>query len=100
VSFAETIAHAKPRLRKAIINHCEDKHIKYLCNLSHHGLYGGVRWSPNQKKILGPYRNTVIKLGNKRISLKQKRKILSQEGGFLGTLILPVLKALGHIFLS
>lgn len=99
ISFAHTVAYAKPKLRKAIINNCEDKHIKYLCNLSHHGLYGGVPWTRTQKKKLAPYRQQVILLGQKRIPLKQKRKILSQKGGFLGSIILPVLKALGHLFL-
>lgn len=54
---------------------------------------GNVPLSKRQFKKLKPYRNTIRQLSKYRTSLKDRLKI-EQRGGFLGSLLVPILASI------
>lgn len=74
---------------------------KCLCECALNVIKGNVPLSSKQFDKLKPFKNPITKLGNKRIPLYRKRKIIQQSGGSLLTVLLtPILGALASKFLK
>ena len=58
-------------------------------------LKGNVPLNRAQFRCLKKHRTALRKLANKKTSIKARKQIL-QKGGFLGALLGPALKAIGH----
>ena len=84
----KVLSHSKPKLRKAILQNCDNDLIHTICDCVYNIVKGNIPGLDKKyiKKLL-PHKNTLIKLTNK-IPLKEKKKTLVQKGGFL-PLILP-----------
>lgn len=82
---------AKPRLRNAIINHCDSEFIKTLSEISLNFLKGNITHSKNINKKLKKFKKKLRTLACSKRSVKVKRNILNQKGGFLPTLIASLL---------
>ncbi|KAF4530492.1 hypothetical protein B566_EDAN018468 [Ephemera danica] len=54
-------------------------------------LKGRVKLTPLQKRRLSRHKNTLRKLAKRGDTWKEKRKIISQSGGFLLPLLAPIL---------
>ena len=85
----KVVGHSKPKLRKAILQHCDNDLIETICDCVYNVVKGNIP-GVNAKvvKKLVPHKKTLIKL-TKRIPLKEKRKTLVQKGGALLPLLLP-----------
>ena len=92
----KVLSSAKPNLQKAIINGAEKPLIETLCDCANNILKGYVSLSTNQKSRLRRHKQSLRSLTKIRC-LKRKKKIL-QSGGFLGSLLAPILGVLGTIF--
>ena len=68
-------------------------HINLICELCRNVLFSkfgqklGKKSFNKIKKITKPNRNLWLNLANKNVSTQKKRKIISQRGGMLGTII-------------
>lgn len=78
---------ANPQLRKAIINHSKPDLIKTLSEISLNTLRGNIAHTPSTRKKLEKYKNKLRCMACRNRSIKAKRRILNQQGGFLPTLI-------------
>ena len=89
-----------PKQREAVIKHASNGLIDSLCECALNLLKGHVPLHPKQKKKLSTHKDRLRALSNKRMARKKKRVILSQRGGFVGTLLAPIVSSLLPIILS
>ena len=70
-----------PKVIRSLILSAPDNVIKEICNIALNCYKGEFTLSQKQKKILNKFRSPIIKLTDRDIPLKHKRKIIIQEGG-------------------
>lgn len=85
------------KLRKQLIEKVNNKCIKAICECCLNTLKGNVPLTAEQKKKLSKHKGIIRKLSDRKLSLKKKRKIISQKGGFLNILIPTVLSVLSGL---
>lgn len=78
-------------LRKSILKSASPELIKTLCEICMNILNGNCKISSKCKDSLKSYKSPLRKLISPRCSLKTKKKILIQKGGFLPSLLGAVL---------
>ena len=86
--FVQTLQKLKslPRAHKCeAMKLANDQFIRKFC--SHVKKLRHTKLHPSQRRVLASNRAALRKLSNSKVSLKSKRKILSQRGGFLPALI-------------
>lgn len=90
----------KCKTKGALLRKCPNSVIKSVCECALNLLKGNVPLTKHQKKKLSLHKRTLRKLGDKKIPLFKKRRLLVQKGeGFLSVLIpaaLSVLSSLIH----
>lgn len=57
-------------------------------------LNGKIKVKSSQKTVLKRYKNTMRKLSNNKYSIKKHKSIFVQKGGFLPSLLLPIISLL------
>lgn len=88
---------AKPSLRKELLRKATPEIIKTICEISHNTLKGHLKLTPKSKQILEKYKNKLRMLTSPKKSLKSKKNLIIQSGGFLTSLLGIVLSGvLGH----
>ena len=86
-SLLERIKFSSPRSRKAVLRGLSNQEIKLLCEVCLNLVRGHLRVHDNKTFTkLKRGRKVLSDLADKRKSLKQKRKILNQKGGFIGAI--------------
>jgi hypothetical protein len=87
------------RFKKIILKHCDDDLLKAIIEIVLNVLKGNVDISSKIKLRLRKYKKSMRKLICPQLSLKSKRKVLVQSGGFLSILLPTVIGGiLSHIF--
>lgn len=87
----QVLKNANPKLRKAILESGDDELIKTIIECVINTLNGNHKISTQVKQKLCKYKNCFRKLIQPKISLKKKRKIIIQKGGFLLPLLGSIL---------
>ena len=82
---------ATPSVRKAVLKTADNELIRCLCDCSHNILKGNIKLNDKNKKILTKHRGQLRALASKKLTLKKKRNLMVQKGGFLPALIGPIL---------
>ena len=77
------LEEADPKLRKAIIVNCNQDTLKGICECALNFLSGYIPLSACSKRMLRTYKNSLLKVAQKIVSLSAKRKVISKRGGFL-----------------
>ena len=95
-STLKHLAKSKPSVTKPIIRGASKDLINTLSECSYNVLQGVVPLSPKQRKRLHRYKKNLRECANKKVSQKRKRAIL-MRGGFLGTLLSPIIGILGQL---
>lgn len=95
VDLLRWLSQAKPAEIRSIIKSVDKDLLDTLCECGLNVLKGRVPLTPIQKSRLRRHKTGLRRLVQKSTPLKEKRALL-QKGGFLGTLLAPVLGALGH----
>lgn len=87
----------------------KSKHVNLICALCRNVLFSklglklGKRTVNKLNKIAKPHRNSFLKLSNKNLDIKTKKKIISQRGGFLSSIIslaIPLITSLVSTFVK
>lgn len=90
----------KTKSKTALLRKCPNSLIKSVCECALNLLKGNVPITPSQKKRLAPHKRTLRRLGDQKVPLFKKRRLLVQKGdGFLSVLIpaaVSVLTSLIH----
>ncbi len=87
----KVIQGASPKLRKTLLENLNKETLRCLCDCCHNILSGNIPLNPSQRKQLFRHRSTLRKLGTKGLSLRSKKRILVQKGGFVSALLTPLL---------
>ena len=88
-----TLAKAHPHVCKAILRGADKDLLQCLSECALNILKGNMTLKPSEKARLTKYRQKLRKVADKRVSLKQKQKII-QTGGFAPALLAPLLAPL------
>lgn len=93
------LTKAPPNLRKLVLRKkLKDKEfVNCLCECAKNILQGNVPLTKAQKKSLSSRKTHLRKLSKKKTSLKQKKEII-QKGGFLGSLLAPIISVISGLF--
>ena len=87
------LAKAHPHVCKAILRGANQDLLQCLSECALNILKGNVTLKPSEKARLTKYRQKLRKVADKKVSLKQKHKIV-QTGGFAPALLAPLLAPL------
>ena len=99
-SMVIAMMQATPQTRKKLVKDSPSEVIRCVSECCHNVLKGNVHLSSAQKKKLYPNRQHLRRLASKSISVKKKKQILNQKGGFLSLLapaLLPGKAVIGGI---
>ena len=94
-SMVMAMMQATPQTRKKLVQDSPSEVIRCVSECCHNVLKGNVHLSSAQKKNLYPSRQHLRRLASKSISVKKKKQILNQKGGFLSLLAPALLPLLG-----
>ena len=96
----KVLKKAKPALRKSILKAADKDLICCLSDCCHNILNGNIRLNASQKKSLQRHRKNLRKIATKRTTVKKRRDILVQKGGFLPALLAPIIGVAASIISS
>jgi hypothetical protein len=91
------IFQSKPKQRKAILQSVDKEVINTICEFIENLIKGHIHLSPTQWQRLRRYSSTLHQLGTKKNSLKNRKEILIQKGGFFPALLAPLLGFAGTL---
>ena len=94
-SMVMAMMQATPQTRKKLVKDSPSEVINCVSECCQNVLKGNVHLSSAQKKKLYPNRQHLRRLASKSISVKKKKHILNQKGGFLSLLAPALLPLLG-----
>jgi len=77
--------------RRKILRVGGEKLASCLCECCHNVLQGNIRMSVAERKKLKRHAKSIRTLGDPRVNLRNKKKLLNQKGGFLPALLAPIL---------
>ena len=92
--FIRLVAESTPKERKTLLRHASKQQLKCIYNICLNALRGNLRLAPHVVKKLKRHRKTIETLANKRVSQREKVRLVNQKGGLLGQvagLALPVI---------
>lgn len=92
--FLYALHRADPKLRNAMIKNSKPDLIKALAEISFNTLNGNVQHSQMLRNKLKKYKSKLRCLACSKRSIKAKRNILVQKGGFLPLLISTILSGI------
>ena len=95
----KALAHCKIKIRTAILKNADKDLVDAICQCVFNLLSGNINMSSSEKEKLVKYKISLRKLVQKS-TLKQKKKILVQKGGFLQYLIPAAIEGISSIISS
>ena len=90
----ETLKHARPKLRRAIIANGDKELLNSLSECALGVLSGNVKLSDCKKRTSRKYKRQLRTIVDKRVPLASKKKLIIQRGGFIVPLLTAVMPAL------
>lgn len=88
------LKNSNEKLRKAILDNVNDDIIKTIIEIIFNTLNGNTKIMPKDYKLLKRYKKDLRLISSSNGSLKSKRKVLIQKGGFLPALLTSLLGGL------
>ena len=90
LSLLKVLVDAKPKLKKAIIQHAPTDLVTAISEIVLNLIKGVIKLTASQKKRLSRYKKELLPLAKKKIPLGKKRKILVQKGGGVVSILVPL----------
>ena len=94
VNELERLYYASPKDKRKTINEASDAFIHFPCLCAANVINGRTPLSPNQFKKLKRHHKTLKRLESKRLPVSTKKRAINQKGGFLTSIIGPLLGVL------
>ena len=98
--FLKVLAKCKAKQRKALLQNISPGLLKCLCECSLNVLKGNVKLTSSQKQLLRRHRKVLRSLADRKTTVKRKKQLLVQKGGFLPALLGPILSTLAGLFIK
>ena len=90
--YLRFLNNAKPKQANFVIDDANKDLLLCICEIVNNILEGNIKLKPKERNKLRKYKKTLHQLIDKRIKLKDKRKLIkNQKGGFLPAVIAPIL---------
>ena len=83
--------------RDLLIDYASKQDIVAIQEIVYNLMYGSIPLTSSQKRTLSKYQQTLREIIRKSTSVKHKKQVLKQEGGFLPTLIPIALSVLSSL---
>lgn len=96
LDYLSVLCKCNSKQRSHIINAADQQLIKTICDCAENVLSGNIKINSEQKKRLSRHKSILRELRSKK-SWRQKRRKLSQTGGFLPALLAPLLGVVGGL---
>lgn len=97
ISYIDVLSKAKPKQRQAILKHADKELVLCLCECVLNVLNGNVPLKPHEIEKLRKHQNILRHLVEPKNSLKNRKEIFIQKGGFLPVLLAPILGIAGQL---
>ncbi len=97
LSSLKLLRRVKPGLRRKLLSTANNELIACICECCHNILKGNIKLSSKQRKLLCRHRNPIRALASRKLSLKKKRQLLVQKGGFLPAVLGPIIAAISGL---
>ena len=94
----KVLAECTPKLRKNILEKASVGLLRSLCECSLNVLKGNVKLNSHQKRKLSRHKKKLRTLADHKVPNSRKKKLLIQQGGFIGALLQPILSTLAGLF--
>lgn len=94
-------ANKKAKRRRVLIETADKEEILAVSEIIDNLLRGNIPLSDKQRRRLKRHKTKLRNIASKRVSVKQKKRLLNQSGGFLSAIIplaLSLLGGLGSVF--
>lgn len=98
--FIKTLAKCSPQRRKRVLENATNNELKALFELCLNMKLGNLPIDAEQFRRFKRHKTTFDTLANRRISIRKKRKIVNQKGGFVAAVAKFALPLLTHIIAS
>lgn len=97
-AILQALYHLTSEQRIALLQKADLKLVKCICECALNILRGNVPLKQTHKQRLKRYACILRRLANKNNSLKKKKRLIIQRGGFLPLLLAPILgTVLSHL---
>jgi hypothetical protein len=97
IKFLKELAKARGRKRIKLIENAGNSHLNAISEVALNLKNGNLPVHPKLRRKLGRYRDTIYKLGSKRVRHAGKRKLLLQKDGAIPLIVAPFLSAIGTV---
>ena len=95
--FLEVLARGTRKQKRGILEGPSDDLCRCLSEICHNVLNGCVALSDRETTKLRKHKALIRTLGDRKVSLPKKKKLVQQKGGFLSLLAGPILGLLGNL---
>lgn len=99
IHLLNVLKNAKPKFRNIILKNCDPSVIKLFSELAYNVLNSNIPINSECKSRLRCHKRKLRLLRKKNISIRKKRIIL-QRGGFLVSVLLPILTSVAASLIS
>lgn len=100
ITYIDVLSKAKPKQRVAILQNADKELILCLCECALNILNGNVPLKQHDFDKLRKHQTQLRNLAVPKASLKDRRDILMQQGGFLPALLAPILGIAGQLLVD
>ena len=100
VPFLEVLARGTPMQKKAILKGAGDDLCRCFAEICQNVLHGCLNLTDHETNKLKKHKGSIRALGDKKVPLSRKKKIVRQKGGFLQLLAAPILGLLGDLVIG
>lgn len=94
INFLKSIKKCKKCDLEDLFRKASKDNIKCLTEIARNTLKGNIPYNKAAIAKLKKFKTEIRTIGRKNYSLKKKKQILSQRGGFISALIAPVISAI------
>ena len=94
------LAKSQPKERTIFLRDADDELITCLCECAKNILNGNVPISNSRKRKLARYKTHLRSIADKNIPHVKRKRILTQQGGFISVLLKPIIQALGGLLVG
>lgn len=98
--FLHLLARSGPKRRKNLLKQATKEELSAIFEICLNILRGNLNIKGKDYTKLKRQRQLIRKLADKKVSVKQKKVLVNQKGGFIGTLAAVALPALAKVLLK
>ena len=95
--YLGVLSKCNSKQRRGILQSADPALIKAICECALNVVKGNIPLTPTQKRRLSPHKNTLRSLADRKKSLKTKKRILIQKGGFLPLLLKAIVPTIASL---